>query len=278
MSAPLVSVLLCNYNHGRFLKQCFQGLLCQTHQNIQIAITDDGSTDGSQEMIAEFAKADPRIEPNYFPQNRGVKAAFADSARRTRGKYLYSGAADDFVLNKNFFERAVEVLESDSRPAGYYGVTGVYIAETEKLNGAMGTAEVSGYNTPLQCCEGFLKYRSVVTGTSCVVRRELFMKHGGDQIEEMLEKMGPQADYCLFHDLAWRYGMYFEKTLVACMRVFQARSNYSANLDLWAYAARLCEMEKRLRAIGLSYPDMEKDWMHWRAANVIDSIKKSGIL
>ena len=278
MSEPLVSVMLCNYNHGRYLRQCLAGLLGQTHQNIQIALTDDGSTDGSQDLIRELAKTDPRIEPNFFPQNRGVKAAFADSVSRARGKYLYCGASDDFVINKDFFRRAVSVLEADPRPAGYYGIVGIYVAETEKLDGAMGTAETVGYNTPRQCCEGFLKYRSVVTGPSCLVHRDRYMENGGAETDDLVEHMGPQADYYLFHALAWRYGMYFEKVPVSCQRIYQARTNYSANLDLWALSARLCEMEKRLRKIGIEYPDMERDWLRWRAANVMDSIRKSGIL
>jgi glycosyltransferase involved in cell wall biosynthesis len=277
MPNPVVSVLLCNYNHSRYLRQCFQGLLGQSYGDIEIALTDDGSTDGSQELIREYAKKDPRIVPNYFPKNRGIKAAFSDSASRTTGKYIYSGASDDFVINKDFFKRAVEVLEGDSRPAGYYGITGIYVAETEKLSGAMGTAEVIGFNTPLQCCEGLLKYRSVVTSPSCIWRRDLYMKHGGDRFEDLMDHMGPQADYYLNHELAWRYGMYFEKIPHACQRVFEAKTNYSANLDIFALAARLCEMEKRLRRIGVIYPDIEKDWMRWRAVNLLDSIKKSGV-
>jgi hypothetical protein len=36
-------------------------------------------------------------------------------------------------------------------------------------------------------------------------------------------------------------------------------------------------MEKRLREVGISYPAMENDWLRWRAINLLDSIKKSGV-
>lgn len=277
MAEPLVSVLLCNYNHGRYLRQCLEGLIQQSYRNIEIALTDDGSTDGSQEIIREYARRDSRIVPNFFGRNRGIIAAFHDSASRTTGDYIYSGASDDFIIDADFFKQAVTVLESDQRPAGYYGITGIYVAETEKLAGGMGTAEVIGYNTPLQCCEGLLKYRSIVTSPSCLWRRPLFMRHGGDHLDELMQHMGPQADYYLNHELAWRYGVYFEKTPIACQRIYQAQSNYSANLDIWKFAARLCEMERRLRKIGLTYPTYENDWIRWRAVNLIDCIKKSGI-
>jgi len=277
MSPPTLSVVLLNYNHGKFLRQCLAGLLSQTYADFEIVLVDDGSTDNSREIIHEHMAADSRIKLTAFPVNRGIKAGLREGLSHATGRYFYSAAADDFVVNKEFFHRAVRVLAEDPRPAGYYGVAGIYVAETEKLAGAMGTAETEGYNTPLQCCVGLLKYRSIVTGPSCIVRRDLFMQWGGNEIEVLMDQLGPQMDYFLNHSLAWRYGMYFEKQPFACQRIFQARTNYSANLDIFAYAARLAEMEKRLRTIDITYPDIEKDWMRWRALNLLDAIKKSGV-
>jgi glycosyltransferase involved in cell wall biosynthesis len=277
VNPPLLSALVPNYNHGQFLPKCITGILQQTMPDFEIVITDDGSTDGSPDLIRGIAKSEPRIKPVFFPTNRGVVEACKDLLKRATGKYLYCGAADDFIANKDFFKNATTALELDARPAGFYGIAGVLVAETEKLTSAMGTAEVTGFNTPLQCCEGLLKYRSVVTSPSCIWRRDLFMKHGGDTFDEHLRDMGPQADYYVNHELAWRYGMFYEKTLFACQRVFQAKTNYSANMDIFALAANLRQMEIRLRKIGLSYPDIEKDWIYWRAVNLADSIKKSGV-
>lgn len=276
MSQPLISVFLCNYNHGRYLKQCFRGFQAQTYENIEIVVTDDGSTDGSQDIIREYAAKDPRFRPNYFAKNQGVRAAFIDSSSRTTGKYLYAGAADDFVVNKDFFQKAITVLEADPRPACFYGITGIFMAEKEKLNGGMGTAMVPGYNTPQQCCEGFLKCRAVVTSSSSVFRRDLFMQYGGADMGRLIDDLGPQMDFYLNHALAFRHGVTYENTLFACQRVYEARTNYSANLQLWETARRFEEMERRLRPACTPYPDMEKDWFRWRAFWMTDTIKKSG--
>ncbi len=277
MSAPVVSVMLCNYNHGRYLRQCLAGLLGQTYQHIEIAFTDDGSTDGSQDIIREFAAKDPRILTHFFPANRGQKVAFADSMNRTTGKYIYSAASDDFVINKDFFKKAVHALENDPRPAGYYGITGLFVAETEKLSGFIGTAEVEGYNTPLQCCLGLLKYRSVVTGPSCILRRNLYLEHGAADLTNYMAKLESLHDHCLNHELAWRYGMIYEKTPFTCQRIYEAKTNYSSNLTVFQLASRLSEMERRLRLANVTYPDIEKDWDRWRAVNLVDFIRKSGI-
>jgi glycosyltransferase involved in cell wall biosynthesis len=277
MPAPLLSVTLANYNHGHFLPKCFAGLLAQTFTNFEIVITDDGSTDGSQDLIREYAARDPRIRPHFFPENRGIAAATANLFGRTTGKYLYSGAADDFVINKDFFLHAVTALEHDPRPAGFYGITGIYLSEKEKLVESCGTAEVEGYNTPLQCAQGFIKCRSVVTSPSCIWRSDLLLKYWAQDNERLFKLMGPQVDFYVCHALAFTYGMHYQKNPYACQRIFEAKTNYSANLHLWETASRYAELEKGLRATGITYPEIEADWMRWRAYWMIDVIKKSGV-
>lgn len=278
MPEPLISAFLCNYNHGRYLQQCFRGYLSQTYGNFELVVTDDGSTDGSQDIIRDYAAKDPRIRPNFFPKNRGVREAFIDASGRTTGKYIYGGAADDFIANKDFFQNAVNALEADPRPAGFYGICGIYLAEKEKLSGGMGTALVPGYNTPLQCSEGFIKCRAVVTSTSCIFRRDLFMQYGGQDIDKLIDVYGPQMDFYLNHAIAFRHGMFYENTLFSCQRVYEVKTNYSANMHLWETACRFAAVEKGLRAAGPDYPGMEQDWMRWRAFWMLDTIRKSGVI
>lgn len=277
MKSPLLSVQIPNFNHGRYLRKCFAGLQAQTFTDFEIVITDDGSTDGSQDIIKEYAARDPRFLPVYFPKNRGLTAVCADFNQRTRGRYLYSGSADDFVISKDFFKNAVMALERDSRPAGFYGITGIYLDEKEKLVGSCGTAEVEGYNTPMQCAQGFIKCRSVVTSPSCIWRRDLFLKFWGPDNDGVFARFGPQIDFYICHALAFTYGMHYEKVPFACQRIFEARTNYSANLHLWDTASRYAELEKGLREIGVTYPEVEADWMRWRAFWMMDVIRKSGV-
>ena len=277
MPSPRLSVVMANYNHGRYLPKCFAGLQAQTFTDFEIVITDDGSTDGSAAIIRDYAAQDPRFRPHYFPANRGIAAASADIFGRATGTYLYSGAADDFVINRDFFQKAVTALDQDPRPAGFYGITGIYLAEKEKLVDSCGTAEVPGYNTPRQCAEGFLKCRSVVTSPSCIWRTELFMKYWAQNNDELFRRLGPQVDFYLCHALAGVYGMCYEKTPFACQRIFEAKTNYSANLHLWETASRYAELEKGLREVGVNYPGIETDWLRWRAFWMMDTIRKSGV-
>jgi len=277
MSSPRLSVLIANYNHGHYLPKCLAGLQGQTFRDFEILITDDGSTDGSPALIQEYAKKDSRFKPHYFPSNLGLVAASANLLGRVSGTYLYSGAADDFVISKDFFEKAVTALDRDPRPAGFYGINGILQAETDKLNMLCGTAEVEGYNTPLQCAEGFLKCRSIITSPSCIWRSQPFLDCWAKDNEALFARLGPQIDFFVCHALAFKHGMIYEKTPFACQRVFASKTNYSANMHLWETASRYAEMEKGLRATGVTYPGMEADWPRWRAFWMTDTIRKSGV-
>ncbi len=54
MGAPLVTVLSLCYNHDRFLASYFGGLLSQNYTNVNLIISNDGSTDRSLEMIQKY--------------------------------------------------------------------------------------------------------------------------------------------------------------------------------------------------------------------------------
>ena len=274
---PLLSVCFASYNYGRYLRQCLNGMLMQSFRDFEIVVTEDGSTDESRAILREYEQKDARLKVNYFPENRGLMPAAQDMLSRVTGKYLYCTAADDFVANKDFFQRAVTALERDPRPAGFYGICGIFTDELNKITGGMGTADAVGFNTPKQCCEGFLKCRSVVTSPSAIFRTDLWLGQGGRSIDELMVKLGPQVDYYLNHSLAFRHGMIYDKTFFACQRVYQAKTNYSANLQLWETAARYAEMERLLREDGCpDYPGIERDWLHWRSYWMMDTVNKAG--
>ena len=99
---PLVSAIYCNFNHGKYLEQCFEGLLRQNYKNFELLITDDGSTDDSRSIIERYAARDERIKPLFFEKNQGIAAANNASLFRASGDYLCLGACDDFVISEDF--------------------------------------------------------------------------------------------------------------------------------------------------------------------------------
>lgn len=70
MNNPLVSVLIANYNNGRFLQEAIDSVLAQTYTNWEIVLMDDKSTDNSFEIYENY-KDDARFHIYYNDENRG---------------------------------------------------------------------------------------------------------------------------------------------------------------------------------------------------------------
>jgi glycosyltransferase involved in cell wall biosynthesis len=77
MPLPLISILIANYNNGRFFPDCHASLLKQTEQNWEAIIIDDSSTDDSATVIANLINGDPRFRFFRNPDNVGYQRTLA---------------------------------------------------------------------------------------------------------------------------------------------------------------------------------------------------------
>ena len=94
----LVSIALCTYNGGRFLGQQLDSIIRQTYQNLEIIIVDDCSTDGTPEVITQYAKKDSRIKFFKNETNLGFNKNFEKAIRLTTGEYISISDQDDIWL------------------------------------------------------------------------------------------------------------------------------------------------------------------------------------
>jgi glycosyltransferase involved in cell wall biosynthesis len=94
MSAPrpLVSILINNYNYGRFLRDAIGSALHQTYPNTEVIVVDDGSTDNSREIIASYGS---RIIP-VLKDNGGQASAFNAGFAASHGEWICFLDSDDF--------------------------------------------------------------------------------------------------------------------------------------------------------------------------------------
>ena len=105
---PKVSVYTPTYNYGRFLGEAIQSVLDQTFQDWELIVVDDGSTDGTREVMDAFA--DPRIHYVY-QENQGNPAARNTALRLARGEYVACLDADDAWFPEKL-EKQVAKLDS----------------------------------------------------------------------------------------------------------------------------------------------------------------------
>lgn len=105
----LVSVLVNNFNYGRFLKECIDSVLNQTYENFELIIVDDGSVDDSCEILDTYAKLDSRIKI-IKKTNGGQLSAFNAGFLASSGEIIFFLDADD-VYYKNYLSYACSFYE-----------------------------------------------------------------------------------------------------------------------------------------------------------------------
>jgi glycosyltransferase involved in cell wall biosynthesis len=92
-----VSIILPIHNAEEFLAEALQSILDQTHQNFELIAGDDGSTDGSRDILAHFARRDKRIVTSRWA-NRGVGVTVNECLQRAKNDLVARFDADDVML------------------------------------------------------------------------------------------------------------------------------------------------------------------------------------
>ncbi len=106
----VLSVIIPVYNSSEYLRQCLDSVSAQTLESLQVICIDDGSTDGSDKIIKEYATRDPRFELVRHP-NLGAGAARNKGILISTGKYIHFLDSDDW-LEPDAYKETVDLLES----------------------------------------------------------------------------------------------------------------------------------------------------------------------
>lgn len=118
---PRLSIGLPVYNGERYLSAALDSLLNQTFRDFELIISDNASTDSTQEICAHYAAQDSRIRYAREPSNTGAVRNHNRTIELSRGEY-FKWAAHDDVYAPTFLERCIAHL--DSNPATVLAFTG----------------------------------------------------------------------------------------------------------------------------------------------------------
>jgi len=105
---PLVSIIIDNYNYGRFLQDAIESALNQTYPNIEVIVVDDGSTDNSREIIGHYV--DAGLIKAVLKENGGQASAMNAGFKVSNGDLVVFLDADD-VLRPEAIETAVNAWQ-----------------------------------------------------------------------------------------------------------------------------------------------------------------------
>lgn len=118
MKKPLVSILIPNYNYGKYLRYCMDSVLNQTYENIEVIIQDNASTDESYQIIKEYEQRSISGEISlYINAGRNKRNVGSDNnsticLNRAEGKYIMFLSSDD-AIKPTFVEQCVRIMEEE---------------------------------------------------------------------------------------------------------------------------------------------------------------------
>ena len=108
---PSVSVIIANHNYGRYIGECIESVLAQSHKNIDVYISDNASTDMSWEVINSFDKKFPgKFSIAKNNRNKGAQFNYRTWFSQISSDYRITLTSDD-ILDVNYVKRSVELLE-----------------------------------------------------------------------------------------------------------------------------------------------------------------------
>lgn len=106
-----VSILIPIYNSGKYLRECLDSVLAQTHCELQVVLVNDGSSDDSWDICSEYAARDPRVEA-YTQANAGVATTRNRLLDKIKGNAFLFVDSDD-VIHPRMVETLAGLLAED---------------------------------------------------------------------------------------------------------------------------------------------------------------------
>lgn len=204
MPAPLVTVVVLNFNGERILAACLDRLLAQTYPRLELIVVDNHSTDGSANVLSSY-EARHGVTVIRSPENRGCPGGRNLGLAAAAGE-IVAFMDNDGYASPQWLERAVEILAGDDAIGA---VASLVFFNRHKLilNGAGGTLNWRGYGGDYCFKEpyefaGIPQHVLYPMGCGMVVRRAVLDRMGG--FDESLFNYYDDAEVGFW---AWRMGL-----------------------------------------------------------------------
>jgi glycosyltransferase involved in cell wall biosynthesis len=187
-SNPIVSVIVPNYNHARYLPRRIESILGQSYDSIEVLIMDDCSSDNSQAVIQRYAANDTRIEILFNTANSGSTfKQWEKGLAWAKGKYIWIAESDDFA-EPTFLTELVPMLEDNDSVVLAYANSRV-VDEHDQANGTTADWKNERYHTQRwsenytvdgkQEIEHYLSLGCTINNASAVLFRRSSMEEVG---------------------------------------------------------------------------------------------------
>ena len=144
--SPLVTVLVPNYNHEKYLPLRIESIINQTFTDFELILMDDCSTDGSVAILEQYAISDKRISVILNNKNSGSTfKQWKKGISLAKGKYLWIAESDDFA-ELNFLSTLIPILENNPSIALAYTNSNI-VDSNNKASGTTADWKNTALNT-----------------------------------------------------------------------------------------------------------------------------------
>jgi glycosyltransferase involved in cell wall biosynthesis len=181
MPTPKVSIIICTYNQQDFVRETVDSVVSQTYRNIEVIISDDGSTDATPAILTEYAQRYPDIVKIVLSdRNTGIPANINRGLAIRTGELSAWLDGDDLMLPQKI-EKQVAFLASHPEAIGCYHDAEVFDSDSGQVLGRFSQL----YNGSLTLLQGRLpdhikpRYYSIPSSIMC--RSEACPSHGFDE-------------------------------------------------------------------------------------------------
>ena len=256
---PWVSIIIPTYNRRDFLREAIRSVLEQSFRDFELIVVDDGSDDGTREMIQrEF----PGLLTYLYQENQGVSRARNRGLKLAQGEFVAFLDSDDLWLPRKL-ERQMAFMQSQPKAQICY-TDEIWIRRGVRVNPKKKHAKYSGWIYPrcLPLC--------IISPSSALMRRGLLEEVGGFD-----EELPVCEDYDLWLRISARHPVHFlPEKLIIKRGGHQDQLSRRWGNDIWRVKALL----KMLKD-----PSLRPDWrrmtveeLHRKGSILIKGFRKRG--
>lgn len=246
----LVSVVVANYNMGKYLPMAVESILNQTYKNVEVHVVDDGSTDDSKEVMQRYADIGNVFY--HYQENQGQARAKNHGILSANGDFIAFLDADD-TWSHDKLEKQLPVFDTDNE----IGVVYTNYKLTDKQGELMDTPSRqfhTGYISNQLFVDNF------VTGMTSVIRRECL-----DDVGIFDEELSMGIDYDLWLRLSAHYKFMFLDEVTYFYRQWEGQMSHK-------HRKRFECAVKIMRKFETQYPDkLDKSVAHEAWAHLLVS-------
>lgn len=241
---PLVSVIIPAYNAATLIERTLRSVMNQTHQNLEILVVDDGSTDQTSEVVMAIAHQDSRLQLLH-QANAGVAAARNLAIAQAQGEFIAPIDADD-LWHPQAIEKLLEALQNAGEDTALAYTWSVDIDEQDQPLGGVHAATIQGTVLKTLLCHNF------IGNASATLIRRSCLEQLGDYDTQLRAQ---NAQGCEDWDLYLRLAVHFNFAVVPQVLVGYRKGSNSMSGDFSQMARSHTLMMNRLKQLhpGLSH-------------------------